>query len=169
MRITITPSDLIKRFIWDKYENFCLDGKNAAEINKIIEEDKEFEISEEDAFVIGLTNVIYTPEVIYKFKQYLREILENKKFEQDKRIYINRQLLLDSIAGFKNKIPKRWTCKIVVGGKIVDDHDFNAQLGQLPALYEAFIKNVNTLVTINVQEWPCVKYAQVKKLINKIN
>lgn len=159
MKIIVQPSDLIKRFVWDKYENFCLDGKNTTEINKIIEENSEFEITEEDAFVIGLTNVIYTTEVIYKFKQYLREILDNKNFEQDKRLYINRQILLNSIDNFKNKIPKRWTS---------DDVVFNAELTQLPKIFEIFEKGVNGLTSIVVQEWPCVKYAQVKKIINKL-
>lgn len=159
MKIIITPTDLIKRFVWDKYEYFCLDGKNTADINKIIDENKEFEISEEDAFVIGLTNVIYTTEVIYKFKQFLREILDNKNFEQDKRLYINRQILLDCVHDFKNKIPKKWSS---------DDVVFNNELNQLPDVYVAFDKGVNGLTTINVQEWPCVKYAQVKKIINKL-
>jgi hypothetical protein len=159
MKILITPSDLIKRFVWDKYQDYILDGKNTADINKIIKDDEEFEISEDDAFVIGLTNVVYTTEVIYKFKQFLREILDNKNFEQDNRLYINRQFLLDSIHDFKSKIPKSW---------VSDDSKFNDELAQLPTVYVAFEKGVNTLVTINVQEWPCVKYAQVKKIINKL-
>lgn len=159
MRITVTPTDLIKRFVWDKYEYFCLDGKNTAEVNKIIDENLEFEISEEDAFVIGLTNVIYTTQVIYKFKQFLREVLDNKNFEQDHRLYINRQILLDNMQDFKSKIPKHWNC---------DSIEFENELIQLPAIYENFILKVNGLVTINVQEWPCVKYAQVKKIINKL-
>jgi len=159
MKIIIKPTDLIKRFIWDKYEYFCLDNKNTAQINTIIDEDVEFEISEEDAFVIGLTNVIYTNEIIYKFKQFLREVLDNKNFEQDGRLYINRQILLDCISDFKKKIPKKWICT---------DIDFNNELVLLPEIYKTFEKNVNNLVTINVQEWPCVKYAQVKKIINKL-
>ena len=138
---------------------YVLDGKNTADINKIIKDDEEFEISEDDAFVIGLTNVVYTTEVIYKFKQFLREILDNKNFEQDNRLYINKQFLLNSIQDFKNKIPKGW---------ISDDNRLNEELTQLPDVYTAFEKGVNALITINVQEWPCVKYAQVKKIINKL-
>lgn len=159
MKILITPSDLIKRFVWDQYVEYVLDGKNTVDINKIIKDDEEFEISEDDAFVIGLTNVVYTTEVIYKFKQFLREILDNKNFEQDNRLYINKQFLLNSIQDFKNKIPKGW---------ISDDNKLNEELTQLPDVYAAFEKGVNALITINVQEWPCVKYAQVKKIINKL-
>lgn len=159
MKINVTPSDLIKRFVWDKYEYFCLDGKNNAEINQIIEDDDEFEISEDDAFVIGLTNVIYTNEVIYKFKQFLKEILDNKSFTHEGRLYINRQILLDCIHDFKNKLPKKWSS---------DDAHFNKELELLPDIYIVYTDKVNGLITINVQDWPCVKHAQVKKIINKI-
>ncbi len=159
MTIKIQPSDLISRFIWDTYEYHILDGKTNAEKNKIIEEDKEFEISEEDAFVIGLTNVIYTNEVIYKFKQFLRSILENKHFEQDNRKYINRQLLINCIYTFKNKIPKTYVSR---------SNQFNNELQQLPALYTKFTDAVSALTAITVQDCPCVKYGQVKKVINKL-
>jgi hypothetical protein len=159
MTIRVRPSDLISRFIWDNYDYFCLDGKSNAEKNKIIENDEEFEISEEDAFVIGLTNVIYTNEVIRKYQQFLRSILENKHFEQDNRKYINRQLLINSIYTFKNKIPKTYTST---------SNKFNDELAQLPALYTKFTEGVNNLTTITVQDCPCVKYGQVKKVINKL-
>jgi len=159
MTIKVRPSDLISRFIWDTYEYYILDGKSNAEKMKIIEEDHEFEISEEDSFVIGLTNVIYTNEVIYKFKQFLRSILENKHFEQDNRKYINRQLLVNCIYTFKNKIPKTYISK---------SNQFNSELQQLPAMYIKFVDAVNALTTITVQDCPCVKYGQVKKVINKL-
>lgn len=159
MIIKVKPSDLISRFIWDNYDNFCLDGKTTAEINKIIEDDAEFEISEEDAFVIGLTNVIYTNEVIYKFKQFLRYVLENKHFEQDNRKYINRQLLINCIYTFKNKIPKTYVSR---------SNQFNDELAQLPSLYTKFVDNINNLTAIQVQDCACVKYGQVKKVINKL-
>lgn len=159
MIIKVRPSDLISRFIWDTYEYYILDGKSNAEKMKIIEEDQEFDISEEDAFVIGLTNVIYTNEVIYKFKQFLRSILENKHFEQDNRKYINRQLLVNCIYSFKNKIPKTYVSK---------SNQFNTELNQLPEMYTKFVDAVNALTSITVQDCPCVKYGQVKKVINKL-
>lgn len=159
MTIKIRPSDLISRFIWDSFDSFVLDGKSNAEKNKIIEEDQEFEITEEQAFVIGLTNVIYTNEVIYKYKQFLRSILENKHFEQDNRKYINRQLLINCIYTFKNKIPKTYVSK---------SNQFNTELQQLPGLYTKFTEAINALTTITVQDCPCVKYGQVKKVINKL-
>ncbi len=169
MEIKITPKDLVERFIWDKYVYYVLDV-NATKENKsfktetekleLLELNEEFIISEQDAFVIGLTNVIYTPNVIYKFKQYLLDVLNNRNFEVDHRLHINRQLLLDNVAAFKHKIPTNFTSS---------DIEFNIELNKLDLIYIEFVENVNNLITVNVQEWPCVKCGQVKKLINKIS
>ncbi|TXG82222.1 MAG: hypothetical protein E6R13_05335 [Spirochaetes bacterium] len=159
MIIIVRPSDLIERFVWDKYEYFCLDGKSNAEINEIITKNEEFQISEKDAFVIGLTSVIYTEEVIYKFKQFILEILTNKNVEFEKRLYIGQQTLLDSLNDFKSKIPKNWSST---------DPGFNAQLNILPEKIELFKAHLEQLKTTNIQDWPCLKCGQVKKIIHKI-
>lgn len=159
MKITVTPADLIERFIWDKYVYYCLDGVSSTEIKKIINDNIEFEISEKDSFVIGLTNVLYTDEVIYKFKQYLLEIINTRNFELERRLYINRQILLDSVNNFKTKIPNEF---------VAISPEFNLQLNKLDVIYLTFTHWVNELISVNVQDWPCVKCGQVKKLINKI-
>lgn len=160
MKIIIKPSDLIKRFIWDKYKHFCLYELNAVEITEIIENDKEFEISENDAFVIGLTNVIYTDEVIYKFKQYIKEILENKSHMQDTRLYIPKDIILQGINLFKLKIPKNW---------VNNDFEFNRQLNELNNnIYSTFIEYLDQLEITKIQDYDCVKHGQVKKIINKL-
>ena len=159
MKIIIKPSDLIERFIWDKYLYFCLNTKNRQEILEIVEKNEEFEISEEHAFVIGLTCVIYTSNVVHKFKQYIKEIIEHKSFEFENRLHLNKQILIDSAKAFKNKIPKNWSS--VDGG-------FNIELQKMSDLYDLFIVNVNNLLTTSIQEWPCVRSGQVKKIINKI-
>jgi hypothetical protein len=159
MKIKVRPSDLITRFVWDRYEHFCLDGKNSTEIAALIAEDAEFEISETDAFVINLTNVIYTPEVVYKFKQHLKETLENKSFEQDKKRYINREILIDCCLDFRRKIPRNWKS---------EDLEFNLNLAALPPMYDQFQRLINALTAINVQECMCVRSSAVKKIINKL-
>lgn len=165
MEIKIKPSDLIHRFIWDKYEYFCLEEQNSVEIADIIKKNEEFIINENDAFVIGLINVIYTPEIIYKFKQFLLELLANKSFEFDdetdgkKKLFINQQIFTYSINSFKNKIPKNWESL---------DIEFNNQYHELPSKYEFFLNSLDKLQSIEIQDWPCVKCAQVKKIINKL-
>src|ERR1043165_5807765 len=125
MKLLVRPSDLIKRFIWDKYQHFCLQQVRFEEISRIIREDNEFEINEDQAFVIGLTNVIYTDRVVYKFKQHLKELLENKCFDEvevssglndegeeeeyrNVKLLINKQIIIDGANDFLNKIPKTW-------------------------------------------------------------
>ncbi len=179
MKLIVKPSDLIKRFIWDKYQHFCLQYVQFAEINKIIEEDKEFEISEAHAFVIGLTNVIYTDKVVHKLKMYLKELLENKSFDemitstevsqesgedetyQTVKLLVNKQIIIDGANDFLNKIPKNWDPS-------GETNIFYSELKNIPALTKAFIAAINSLPVTIVQDWPCVKYISVKKTINKI-
>ena len=176
MKLIIKPSDLIKRFIWDKYHHFCLKGVTYKEIDNLINENKEFEITEEDAFVIGLTNVIYTDNVVYKFKQYLKEILENKSFDNkeeiesdddnDEEIYtpsklmVSKQLMIDSANDFINKIPKSWN---VSNESIL----FQNELIQVQDLTKVFIEKINSLPITMIQNWPSIKYISSKKVINK--
>lgn len=184
MKLIVKPSDLIKRFIWDKYETFKLHTKNKAEIDKIIKEDVEFEITEKDAFVIGLTGVIYTDNIVYKLKQFLKEILDNKSFDYVEKVVndpqeheeseegdedetyiapklmINKDIMIDNTKLFLNKIPKSWDYN-------TESVNFIKELAQIPALTKEFIEKIHKLPTTNINEWQCLKYVSVKKLINK--
>lgn len=159
MKILVKPSDLISMFIWDKYKHFCLEDKTPTEISELIKKNEEFEIDEKDAFVIGLTNVIYTNEIVYKFKQFLKETLENKSFDIDNKHFINKELLIDAIGEFGRKLPKEWKS---------EDPAFNKGLKELPKAIQQFDTNLNKLPTVSVQDWPCVNYISVKKIINKL-
>lgn len=165
MEIKLRVSDLIERMLWDNYKKFCLYDKEKEEIEKIIGDNEEFIINEKDAFVIGLLNVIYTEEVIYKYKQFLREIIENKSFrweytEGKERLYITRRILLNNAIRFKNKIPK---------GYKSDRITFNKQTAMLKAAHKFFIDEIKKLEHTIIQDWPCVKHGQVKKIINRID
>lgn len=159
MEIKIKPSDLISRFIWDEYVRFCLPKMSKSIINEIIEKDEEFIISEKDAFVIGLLCVIYTPNVVYKFNQFVKEIIENKTIMHDRRAHLSKELLIDNIRTYKNKIPKDWKSS---------DIEFNIEMKKLDSIYELFIINVDNLITCNIQDTVCVRAGQVKKIVNKI-
>lgn len=159
MEIKIKPSELIERFIWDKYVYYCLSDNNKSEIQEIIENNLEINISEEDSFVIGLTNVIYTDELLYKFKQYILDVLFNKNTEYDRRLYVNKQLLLDNIIIFKNKIPQNY---------ISDNIIFNKNLNEIQDKYEIFAIYIDNLEITLIDEWEFVKCGQVKKILNKL-
>lgn len=168
MEIKLRVSDLIERLLWDNYKTFCLADLKTEEIDKIIEADEEFIITEKDAFVIGLLNVIYTQEVVYKYKQYLREIIDNKSFlfedvepnKTIKRKYITRKILTTNAKAFLKKIPKNYESNNIV---------FNKQIKMLNDVNEFFINEVKLLEYQIIHDWPCVKYGQVKKIINRIN
>lgn len=159
MTITIKPSHLIERFLWDEYEKYCLENKSQQEISDIIKKDQEFKISEQDAFVIGLLCTIYTNEVGYKFKLFLKAILENKSFDIDSKYFINRELLIDETKKFEKKIPKDWKSS---------DSIFNKGLKEIPKTIKEFEDNLRKLPTVSIQDWPCVNYISVKKIINKL-
>lgn len=162
MKIIVKPSDLIRRLVWDKYTYFVLSKLTKADIREIVKNDKEFEINEQDAFIIGLLNTIYTPELNYKFKQYLREILDNKSFKHktdNDRLYITKQILLTNAIKFLSKFPENWQDV---------NQQFNDELKQLDKNLDQFISNIEQLEITEIQGWECVKYAQVKKIINKL-
>ena len=56
MQITILPEDLIRRCVWDNYVYYIVGSEKEAE--KILLENKETQISERDALVIGLLDAI---------------------------------------------------------------------------------------------------------------
>lgn len=160
MKIIIKPSDIIERCLWDKYYRFCLKNNyNKEEVKKIVAENKEFEISEKDAFVIGLLNCIYTPDLIYKLNQLLKSDLENKSTIIDNRLHINRDLLVDSATNFLLKFPDFFKS---------DKYDFNLYYNKLDKIIQLFIFNLNNLETTKFKDALMVKCKQVKKLINEI-
>lgn len=167
MTIRIKPSDLITRFLWDTYVYFCVD-KNV-DVAELIRKDEEFEISEKDAFVCGLLCVLYTDEVLYKFKQYLKEVLQNKYFSHENIIsdtkiekidYINKQVMIDAALEWSNKIPANFN---------ITDIKFKQDFDQSIILIQEFIKQVNAVTPTVIQNFQCIKYAKIKKIINKID
>ena len=73
MKILITPEDIVKRCLWDNYVYYILDSNKEAE--KILLENKEIELTEKDAFVIGLLKVMETENLIHRFNMNVSEFL----------------------------------------------------------------------------------------------
>ena len=81
MRIFVYPSDLVKYCIWDHFVYYIINSEKEAE--KLLKEDKEIEISEKDALVMGLFKIIKTDNLIHKFNTYILEILSNKSINNN--------------------------------------------------------------------------------------
>ena len=106
MQIRVFPNDLIVRCVWDNYTYYVLGSDKNAE--QLLKENKEFEISERDALVIGLLKVIETPNLIHKFNTYIVELLTNKSINQGKDVIVRKKALESSVDKFLDKFPDYW-------------------------------------------------------------
>ena len=108
MQIKIYPEDLIKRCLWDSYVYYILGSEKEAE--KILKENKEMEISERDALIIGLLKIIETDNLIHKFNTYVVEILTNKSIHSPQKdgLLIRKKTFDTAIDKFVDKFPDYW-------------------------------------------------------------
>lgn len=107
MRILICPSDLVKRCLWDGYTYYIIGSEKEAE--KILKEDKEFEISERDAIVIGLLKVMETDNLVHRFNDYMVHFLNIKSVKEKTDIIVRKKSVEVAIEKFLNKFPDYWT------------------------------------------------------------
>jgi len=106
MQIRVFPADLITRCVWDHYVYYVVGSDKEAE--KILKENKEFEISERDALVIGLLKVIETDNLIHKYNTYLVDFLANKSINNNAQVLIRKKALEICIDKFLDKFPDYW-------------------------------------------------------------
>jgi hypothetical protein len=106
MKILVHPMDLVTRCVWDHYVYYILGSDKDAE--RILTENKEFEISEKDALVIGLLKVIETDNLIHRFNTYVVDFLSNKSINNDKQVLIRKKSLELGVDKFLDKFPDYW-------------------------------------------------------------
>ncbi len=106
MTIKIYPEDIVRMCLWDHFVYYVINSEKEAE--KILKENKELELSERDALVIGLLKVIETDNLIHKFNTYLVEILTNKSSKEKDLLLIRKKTLDLSIDKFIDKFPDYW-------------------------------------------------------------
>lgn len=107
MQIRVFPTDLVVRCVWDTYVYYVLGSEKEAE--QILKENKEFEISERDALVIGLLKIIETSNLIHKFNTYIVEFLANKSINQGTLVLVRKKGLEAVVDKFLDKFPDYWT------------------------------------------------------------
>jgi hypothetical protein len=105
MKILISPEDIIKRGCWDSYVYYIVGSDKEAQ--EILKENKEFEISERDALIIGLLKVLETENLIHRFNNYIYELLMNKSSKHED-LLIRKKTLDYSIDKFLDKFPDYW-------------------------------------------------------------
>lgn len=107
MNILITPEDIVKRCLWDSYAYYVVGSEKEAE--KLLKENQPFELSEKDAYIIGLLKIVETDNLIHRFNDYLTNILTIKSIKEKDSILIKKKTLETSIEKFLDKFPDYWT------------------------------------------------------------
>lgn len=140
MTITVLPEDLIKRCVWDHYVYYVLGSDKEGE--KILKENKEFEITEKDALVIGLLKTIETENLIHKFNTYIVDLLSNKSINNNQQTLLRKRTLETSVDKFLDKFPDYWTPDLVFKKSLIDLVDY----------IDTFKKNIEKLDIIKVTD-----------------
>lgn len=107
MTINIYPEDIVRRCLWDTYVYYILGGSDK-EAERILKENNEISISEQDALVIGLLKVIETDNLIFKFNNYIIEILTNKSSKVNEYLLIRKKTFDTAVDKFLDKFPDYW-------------------------------------------------------------
>lgn len=157
MKITLTPVDLIERCVWSKYDYFILKDMSAEEKKLLVAENKEFEIDEQTAYLIGLLKTLYTDNLVHKFNEHMIQSLTIKSFAtKDKKAIVTRDSVYSEVNEFKKKFPSFYTPSAELA-KPIDD---------LRAYMEEVIRQVSKLPIYLHDSIPCISLYRIKKLLN---
>ena len=107
MTINIYPEDIVRRCLWDTYVYYVIGGSEK-EAERILKENKEIAMSEQDALVIGLLKVIETDNLIFKFNTYIAELLSNRSSKVNDYLLIRKKTFDSAIEKFVDKFPDYW-------------------------------------------------------------
>jgi len=140
MKINVLPEDLVKRCVWDHYIYYVVGSDKEGE--KMLKENKEIEISERDALVIGLLKVIETDNLIHRFNTYVVDLLTNKSINNQNQTLIRKKTLDVSVDKFLDKFPDYWTPDLV----------YKRSLTELVDYIDKFKTNIEILEIIKVTD-----------------
>ena len=110
MKIMMKPSDIVKRGLWDTYVYYVVGSEKESE--KLLSEDKEFELSERNGIVIGLLKVMETDNLIHRFNDYFIHFLSIKSMKDGDEILVKKKSVDLAIVNFREKFPTYWNCEI---------------------------------------------------------
>lgn len=173
MIITVTPEDVIRRGLWLEFKKFCLKIKDEAEIQKLITKNQPFNLSEEDAYVVGLLKVVETDNLVHVFKKYMNEVIEVRstiqEVKKEKKVLINKSTLLKECITYKDRFPHYYHADLVFKKAIEELNVYvnqkykefdalesivlqkNVQ-GQMKKMTYVYSSNVNKLIKITSTE-----------------
>jgi len=158
MKLIVTPEDIIKRCLWNDFQYYVLKEKD---IEKFITENKEFELSEEDALVVGLLKILETPNLVHRLKQQVNNLLVLKSLKHEQKLYIGKNSIVGLIENFKKNFPNSYVCK---------DVKFSLGMQEAFKYAEELLKDLHALpthsITIKDVTYTCLQVMSIKKLID---
>lgn len=157
MTIKVYPEDLVKLGVWDSYVYYVVGSDLEAE--KQLKENKEFEIEDTSALVIGLLKVIETNNLIHRLNGYITDFLSNKSSKMQGKILIRKKLIIGAFDRFQNKYPPYWK----------PTKDYEHGLVELKEYIDQILVKIEKLevheVTIQFGTFEYLNSNQVKKLL----
>jgi len=144
MKITLCAEDIVKRCLWDTFTYYIIGSEKEAE--KILRENREFEISERDAIVIGLLKVMETDNLIHRFNDYLIHFLTVRSLKEKDNFLIKKKSVETSIEKFLDKFPTYWDPNIVYKQSLKDLIEYTDDLKNKISKLEIIkltVQNVN--------------------------
>ena len=141
MQIIVTPNDIIQRCLWDKYKRFILYEKTEEEIKKVVDENKPFSLSEEDAYAIGLLRIIETDNLVHRFNENILDVLQIKSNIIKDELYINKTTMTREISTYMNKFPEYYKAPF----------NYKQAIEELKTYIEVVDKEISKLEIINVK------------------
>jgi len=106
MKIILCAEDIVKRCLWDSYTYYIVGSDKEAE--KILKENKEFELSERDAIVLGLLKVMETDNLVHRFNDYMVHFLTIKSIKEKDEVLVRKRSVEIAIEKFLDKFPDYW-------------------------------------------------------------
>lgn len=161
MQILITPESIIKRCLWTKYQKFVLKNLKKDEIDILIQENKIINISENDAYVIGLLKTVETDNLIHRFKLHIEDFLKIKSTINNDKVIINKSSLLKEIIEFKDMFPEAYKAKSDYQNAI------DMMKKYVVEIYEKIDKFDIIKILINEKMYTYVLSSDVQKLIKR--
>jgi hypothetical protein len=158
MKITLYPEDIVKRCLWDTFTYYIVGSEKEAE--KILKENKEFELSERDAIVIGLLKVMETDNLIHRFNDYLIHFLTVRSLKEKDNFLIKKKSVETAIEKFLDKFPEYWQANIVYKQSLDDLVKYTDELSTKIQKLE-IIK-----MTVQNVSYEFYNTSAVKKLLN---
>lgn len=128
MKIYITPEDIVKRCLFDSWAYYIVGSDKEAE--RLLKENKEFELSERDAIVIGLLKVIETDNLIHRFNDYLTHFLTVRSIKEKESLIIRKKSIETAIEKFLEKFPDSWNPEISYKNGLFDLKKYIDNLNQ---------------------------------------